>query len=222
MRRHTAGHRQLLERPFPAQLVQRQHQGHETAGDGGAAGAAVGLDHIAMDGNGPLAQCIQVSHRAQGPAHQPLDLRTAGGQLEFEISRRFRVSVARGSMLYSAVTHPLPLSRLKGGTPSSTVALQITFVCPTLDQHRTFGVFDKIFGNDHRPQLVRLSSVVSAFICFTLPHRASFHSIMICIGCFASFKKRAHELAGVEFQQVVRLFAHADEFHRHAQSGRKC
>ena len=40
------------------------------------------------------------------------------------------VLVARGSMPYSAVTHPLPLLRRNGGTRSSTLAVQMTFVLP--------------------------------------------------------------------------------------------
>src|SRR5207249_5945778 len=41
------------------------------------------------------------------------------------------VLVARGSMPYSAVTQPLPLLRRNGGTRSSTLAVQMTFVRPT-------------------------------------------------------------------------------------------
>ena len=46
-------------------------------------------------------------------------------------SRPDRVEVARGSMPYSAVTHPLPVLRRNGGTLSSTLAVQITLVWPT-------------------------------------------------------------------------------------------
>src|SRR3990172_4995342 len=46
-------------------------------------------------------------------------------------SRWLRVSVARGSIAYSAVTHPFPDPRRKGGTRSSTEAAQITFVSPS-------------------------------------------------------------------------------------------
>src|SRR5258706_4520381 len=45
-------------------------------------------------------------------------------------SRSVRVLVARGSMPYSAVTQPLPVSRRKGGTRSSTDAVQSTRVSP--------------------------------------------------------------------------------------------
>src|SRR3954469_25906791 len=43
-----------------------------------------------------------------------------------------RVLVARGSIPYSAVTQPLPLLRRNGGTRSSTLAVQMTLVCPAL------------------------------------------------------------------------------------------
>ena len=46
------------------------------------------------------------------------------------LSLRFLVLVARGSILYSAVTHPVPVSLKKGGTEFSIVAEQITVVSP--------------------------------------------------------------------------------------------
>lgn len=45
-------------------------------------------------------------------------------------SRGVRVRVARGSMPYSAVTHPRPVLRSHAGTPCSMVALQRTRVWP--------------------------------------------------------------------------------------------
>ena len=45
-------------------------------------------------------------------------------------SRRRREDVARGSMSYSAVTHPLPRPRIQRGTSSSTEAAQSTAVSP--------------------------------------------------------------------------------------------
>ena len=46
-------------------------------------------------------------------------------------SRCVRSSVARGSMPYSLVTQPLPVPFRNPGTPSSTVAVQITRVLPS-------------------------------------------------------------------------------------------
>ena len=50
--------------------------------------------------------------------------------LPLAASREPRVCVARGSMPYSAVTQPTPLPLRKGGTFSSTLAVQSTLVCP--------------------------------------------------------------------------------------------
>jgi hypothetical protein len=46
------------------------------------------------------------------------------------VSRGMRFSVARGSIAYSAVTHPTPLFFKKDGTFSSTVAVHMTRVAP--------------------------------------------------------------------------------------------
>ena len=46
------------------------------------------------------------------------------------LSRRTRSLVDRGSIAYSAVTHPVPLPRIHGGTRPSTVAVQMTRVSP--------------------------------------------------------------------------------------------
>jgi len=45
-------------------------------------------------------------------------------------SRAMRCSVARGSMPYSPVTQPFPWPFKNEGTPSSTVAVQMTRVLP--------------------------------------------------------------------------------------------
>jgi len=50
--------------------------------------------------------------------------------LPFAASRSVRLWVDRGSMPYSAVTHPLPLLRRNGGTFSSTEAVHRTWVSP--------------------------------------------------------------------------------------------
>ena len=50
-------------------------------------------------------------------------------------SRSVRVWVERGSIPYSAVTQPLPLLRIHGGTFSSTEAVQSTWVSPNFTRH---------------------------------------------------------------------------------------
>ena len=51
------------------------------AGDRGGAGAAVGLDDIAVDGDLPLAERRQVEHGAQAPPDQALNLNGAAALL---------------------------------------------------------------------------------------------------------------------------------------------
>ena len=61
------------------QAFVRQHAGeghmqsYIAAGDGGGAGAAVGLDDIAIDLDRAFAQGFHIGDGAQGPANQPLD-----------------------------------------------------------------------------------------------------------------------------------------------------
>ena len=57
--------------------LQRQRHGHPGPGDGGAAGPAVGVQHIAVHRERALAQGRQVDGLAQAPADEPLDLHRA-------------------------------------------------------------------------------------------------------------------------------------------------
>ena len=50
-------------------------------------------------------------------------------------SREMRSGEERGSIEYSAVTHPLPRPCIQRGTESSTVAVQMTFVSPISMRH---------------------------------------------------------------------------------------
>src|SRR3546814_13050108 len=47
--RHLVPERQLGHRADPLQMLERQVQRHVAAGDGGGAGAAIGLQHVAID-----------------------------------------------------------------------------------------------------------------------------------------------------------------------------
>ena len=76
------------------------------AGDRGGAGAAVGLDHVAVERDLALAERLQVDHGAQRAADQPLDLQRAAALLAGGGLAPGALRVARGSMPYSAVTQP--------------------------------------------------------------------------------------------------------------------
>ncbi len=77
--------------------------------------AAVGFEHVAIDGDRPLADGRQVDHRPQAAADQPLDFRRAAVDVAAAIAPLPGL-VLPGSMLYSAVTQPRPLPFIQGGT----------------------------------------------------------------------------------------------------------
>ena len=58
-------------------------------------------------------------------------------------SRGVRSSVARGSIAYSEVSHPSPVSRRNGGTRPSTVTLHTTTVSPARASTLPSGYFTK-------------------------------------------------------------------------------
>ena len=62
----------------PGDAVGQRHPG---AGDGGGAGAAVGLDHVAIDRDLALAERLQVDRGAQAAADQALDFHRAAALL---------------------------------------------------------------------------------------------------------------------------------------------
>ena len=73
--------RRLLERSGLDQRIEGQGQRHGRAGDGRGARAAVGLDHVAVEDHGALAQGLHVHDRAQAAADQALNLVGAAADL---------------------------------------------------------------------------------------------------------------------------------------------
>jgi hypothetical protein len=140
----------------PAPACRRLRRGRPGAGDRGAAGAAVGLQHVAVEGDLAFAQGLEVGHGAQAAADQALDFLGAAGLLALGGLAALRVCVARGSMPYSAVTQPWPLPRRKGGRLLRPRRAQHAGVAH-LDQHRAFGVTGEIAGDLDGAELVRLA-----------------------------------------------------------------
>ena len=76
--------RHVIAQRIGAQHFARLHPGDAivqrdpAAGDRGGAGAAVGLDHVAVDGDLPLAERRKIDDRAQAAADQALDLDACG------------------------------------------------------------------------------------------------------------------------------------------------
>ena len=79
---HRGDDRVLGQDALGHQLLHRQSQGHIAAGDAGGAGAAVPLEHVAVDVDGTLPQLLHVHRSPEGTAHQALDLRRPGGELQ--------------------------------------------------------------------------------------------------------------------------------------------
>ena len=128
------------------------------AGDRGGAGAAVGLDHVAIDGDLPLAERGQIEHRAQAAADQPLDLDGAAALLA---GRRLAARALRGGARQHAVF---------GGDPAARLALEPGRQ-PVLERRRhqhvgvaelheagAFGVFHHAALERYGAQLVGLSA----------------------------------------------------------------
>src|SRR5690606_41697700 len=55
-------------------LLERQHERDEGAGDGRGARAAIGLDDVAVEPDGALAELLEPHDGAERPADEPLDL----------------------------------------------------------------------------------------------------------------------------------------------------
>ena len=115
-------------------------QGDERPGDRGGARAAVGLQHVAVDLDGPLPERREVDHRAQRASDQALDLLRAPGLLA---ARRLALGARVGRARQHAVL---------GGHPAAAAVLQERRHAlldargaqhagiAELDQHRAFGV----------------------------------------------------------------------------------
>ena len=68
----VSGERSIL--PCADERVDGERERDHAAGDRGAAGAAVGLEHVAVDVDRVLAERLEVDHAAQRAPDQPLDL----------------------------------------------------------------------------------------------------------------------------------------------------
>ncbi|MPM86989.1 hypothetical protein SDC9_134082 [bioreactor metagenome] len=136
------------------QLAHRVVRGHPGAGDGGGAGAAVGLDHVTVQLDGTLAQQLQVERCAQAAAYQALDFLRAAALLALG---GFAVGAGVGGARQHAVF---------GGQPAFAAAALVRrhaffdrcgaqhLSVAELDQHRAFGVHGVVARDAHRAQRV--------------------------------------------------------------------
>src|SRR5471032_425686 len=157
---HRYGSDHLLERVAGFQAAtlldhfQRINQGHHGAGDGGSAGAAVGLDHVAIDVQGHVAQLGHVQGCAQRTADQALDFEGAAALLA---TAGFTLVTLAGGARQHAVL---------GGQPTLALALEEArhavfdadgadhLGIAKLDQYRSLGVFGVVAGDADRAELI--------------------------------------------------------------------
>src|SRR5216117_622789 len=113
---------------LPRDLRDRVGHRDEAAGDRRGARAAIRLDHVAVHPHRALAQLGAVDDGAQGPADEPLDLLRAAARTAV-LAGRARVGRARQHRVLRR-DPALALALMKGGTLSSSDAVQITLVAP--------------------------------------------------------------------------------------------
>ena len=137
-----------------------QRQGHKAPGDGGRPGPAVPLEHVAVNGDGPLSQLSHIHGGAEGPAHQALNLGAPGGELQFG-----HVPLA-----------PLPVGPGEHGVLGGDPALSVGDMrrhpvfhagaaedhgVPALDEAAALSEFHEVRGHGHRPQFIERPAVFS-------------------------------------------------------------
>src|SRR6516164_485984 len=72
-RGHGIAEGKRRQRALRHQLLQRKTERHIAAGDGGGTRPAIGLEHVAIDADLPLAQSLEISDRAERSSNEPLD-----------------------------------------------------------------------------------------------------------------------------------------------------
>ncbi len=102
----------MLDRPRFEQRVDREPERHPGAGDRCGPCAAIGLDDVAIEGDLVFAECLEVDHRAQGPADQALDFLRAA-----------RLLAARGFTVAARVGRARQ-HRILAGDPALTLATE--------------------------------------------------------------------------------------------------
>ncbi len=128
--------------------------GDHGAGDGGGAGAAVGLDHVAIEVQGAFAEGFEVEGGAQRAADQALDFLRAAGLLA---ARGFAVHARVGRARQHAVfgrQPALPFALQEAGHLVLDAGGADHLGVAALDQHRPFGMLGVLAGDADAAQLV--------------------------------------------------------------------
>ncbi len=129
-------------------------QSDHGTGDGRGTSAAVGLDHVAIDVQGDVAQLGHVQRSAQGTADQALDFQ---GTTALLAAARFALVALAGGAREHAVlsgqpTLTLPLEEARHAVFDADGADDLGIT--ELDQYRSLGVFGVVAGNADRAELI--------------------------------------------------------------------
>ena len=142
------------------QLAAGEAQRDEAAGDGGGTGAAVSLEHVAVNGDGVLPQLLHVHGGPKGPAHQALDLRTAGAELELGHVPLAALPVGPGQHGILR-RHPAGALRHMGRGAVLHAGAAEDLGVPALDEAAAFSKLHKIRCDLDGAQLVVRPSILS-------------------------------------------------------------
>ncbi len=147
--------RRRLEFAGGQQFADRVVRGDKGAGDACGAGAAIGLQHVAVEINRSFAKLFQIEHRAHRAADQALDFLRAAALLA---AGGFPVAAGvRGARQHAVFgRHPAFAAALLVAGNSFLDGSGAQHPCAAeLDQHRAFGVNGVVAGDAHRAQGVR-------------------------------------------------------------------
>ena len=151
----VSGCRRASTRPALARPGDRVGQRDVGAGDRRGAGAAVGLQHVAVQHDRVLAQRLRVDDGAQRcgrPAGRSRGCGRRSGPCTD--SRSERVLVARGSIAYSAVTQPWPAALAPARHALGERRRAQHPGAAELDEHAALGVVEPAAGDRDRAELV--------------------------------------------------------------------
>ena len=139
------------------------------AADAGGAGAAIGLQHVAVDDHLSFARARRMSHAARSDRPMRRWISTVRPLcLPFAASRSIRSGDAPGSIEYSAVTHPLPVFFIHLGTFSSIDAVHSTRVLPNVTRHTAGGHLGVVALEGDGTHLVARTAVEAGHMVYSL------------------------------------------------------
>ena len=160
-RRHHSFHRVGFQLTGRDQLIQRIGQRHAGSGDRRGTGAAVCLQHIAVQSDGELTQRFQVNRSAQRTRDQALDFHGASALLTFcGFARVTRVGRTRQHAVFGG-DPPLALAFQKARHAFINRSGAQYFRVTKFDQHGAFCVFCVVTGQGYWAHLI------SATACWT-------------------------------------------------------